>query len=278
MTRILLPTDFSDNSFEAIRYALLVHKNVKCTFYLLHTYSLPVYYADYPMGGPTQLELGDVLKDSSMTQLEKLKSRLEDQYGNPKHAFMVHTAFNTLLSEISELVEAKNIDLIVLGTKGATGAKEILFGTNAVHVIKKAKCPVIVVPPKFEYDAPKEILFPTDYEIEYKKEKFEALLAITQEHKSRINVMHVRTGYDLNDEQEKHKAQLEKLLGNNALFHEVPDNGIIAAVNQFQVKTTINLLVMVQNKHAFMERLFIEPVIKKIGFHVTVPFMVLPQL
>ena len=90
--------------------------------------------------------------------------------------------------------------------------------------------------------------------------------------------MHVRTGYDLNVVQEKHKAQLEKLLGNSALFHEVSDNGIIAAVNEFQVKTRINLLVMVQNKHAFMERLFIEPVIKKMGFHVTVPFMVLPQL
>ena len=87
--------------------------------------------------------------------------------------------------------------------------------------------------------------------------------------------MHVRTGYDLNSTQLERKNQLEKLLGNNALFHEVPDNGIIAAVNDFQVKEKINLLVMVQNKHTFMERLFIEPIIKKIGCHVTVPFLVL---
>ncbi|SDE44401.1 hypothetical protein SAMN05421636_10588 [Pricia antarctica] len=74
------------------------------------------------------------------------------------------------------------------------------------------------------------------------------------------------------------KDYLKKLLGNIALFHDDPDNGIIAAVNEFQQKTKINLLVMVQNKHTFMERLFIEPVIKKIGFHITVPFMVTPQL
>ena len=58
----------------------------------------------------------------------------------------------------------------------------------------------------------------------------------------------------------------------------MPENEIINAINTFQIKTRINLLVMVQNKHTFFERLFIEPVIKKIGFHITTPFMVIPQL
>ena len=89
--------------------------------------------------------------------------------------------------------------------------------------------------------------------------------------------MHVRAGYDLSTIQEKHKEELEKLLGNKALFHELPDNGIIEAINEFQIKQKINLLVMIKNKHTFLERLFIEPIIKKIGLHITVPFMVLPQ-
>lgn len=277
MTRILLPTDFSDNAYEAIAYALSLYKDIKCTFYLLNTYTPPVYHTEYLLGSPGQIGLGDVMQESSVTQLQKFKEQLEKKYKNPKHTIIVRSAFNTLLGEISDTVEAEKIDLIVMGTKGATGAQEILFGTNTVHVIKKAKCPVMAVPPKFEYEAPKEILFPTDYEIEYEKEMLAALLLISSKHKSRINVMHVRTGYDLNIVQKSHKNQLEKLLGNNALFHEVPDNGIIAAVNGFQDKEKINLLVMVQNKHTFMERLFIEPVIKKIGFHVTVPFLVLQQ-
>ncbi len=244
----------------------------------MHTYTPPVYQTEYLIGSPGQIGLGDVLKETSMIQLEKLKNRLEHQYKNSKHIFILHTAFNTLLYEVSETVKAENIDLIVMGTKGATGAKEILFGSNTVHVIKKATCPVIAIPPHFEYEAPKEILFPTDYEIEYQKEKIGELVKIAELHRSRINVMHVRTGYDLTETQEKHKGQLEKLLGSSSLFHEMPDNGIIAAVNEFQAKEKVNLLVMVQNKHTFLERLFIEPVIKKIGFHVTVPFMVVPQL
>ncbi|SFR66169.1 MULTISPECIES: universal stress protein [Maribacter] len=277
MSRILLPTDFSQNSIEAIRYALNIYKNIKATFYLLHTYTPPIYQTEYIIGSPGQIGLGDVFQENSMTQLEKLKDLLEHQYQNPNHTFIVHSAFNTLISEVLETVTAENIDVIIMGTKGVTGANDILFGTHTVHVIRKANCPVIAVPPNFEYEAPLEILFPTDYEIEYKKENMKSLLAIATQHKSRINVMHVRTGYDLTEIQQKNKVVLEKILGKYALSHELPDNGIIEAINEFQIKYKINLLVMVKNKHTFLERLFIEPIIKKIGLHINVPFMVLPQ-
>ncbi len=277
MKRILLPADFSDNSFEAIRYALHVFKDVKCTFFLLHTYTPPIYQTEYLLGSPGLIGLGDVMQETSMTQLEKLKNRLEIQFKNKKHTIEVHTAFNTLINEVMDTVEAEAIDMVIMGTTGATGAKEILFGSNAVHVIKKAKCPVLLVPPRFEYEDPKELLFPTDYEIEYSSKKMEALLSISEQHKSRINVLHVHTGYDLTSEQQKNKKLLEQLLGSLCIFHEMPDNEIVNAINEFQVKRKINLLVMVQNKHTFMERLFIEPVIKKIGFHITIPFMVIPQ-
>lgn len=275
MTRILLPTDFSENSLEAIRYALTVYKDVESRFYLLHTYTPPIYQTEYIIGSPGQIGLGDIQQQSSMTQLEKLKIQLEKEFKNPKHTLIIHSAFNTLLDEITRTVEAERIDLIVMGTKGATGANEILFGTNTVHVIKKATCPVIAVPPGFDFESPKEILFPTDYEIDYNKEILQPLLSLVAQHRSRINVMHVRTGNDLTILEQKRKGQLEKLLGDKALFHEEPDNGVIEGINAFQVKQKINLLVMIQNKHTFLERLFIEPVIKKIGLHLTVPFMVL---
>jgi K+-sensing histidine kinase KdpD len=122
-----------------------------------------------------------------------------------------------------------------------------------------------------------EILFPTDFEIAYNKQGLNPLLEIADEHGSQINVLHVSTGNELTQDQEKQKKSLERILGNKALFHDVPNNEIIDAINAFQAKEKINLLVMVQNKHTFMERLFIEPVIKKIGFHVNIPFMVIPQ-
>ncbi|HAI38593.1 MAG TPA: universal stress protein, partial [Maribacter sp.] len=196
---------------------------------------------------------------------------------NPLHTFITHSALNVLSSEITRTVEAEKIDIIVMGTQGASGAKEILLGTNTVHVIKNAKCPVLVIPSSFEYEAPEQILFPNDFEVWLDKKSLEQLLKITHSHISQVNVMHVYTGDELNPIQEKNKEQLAKVLSESGFFHEVPSNEVIAAINEFQIKQKINLLVMIQNKHTFFERLFIEPVIKKIGFHVTVPFLVIPQ-
>lgn len=278
MTRILLPTDFSKNSLSAIHYALKLYKDIKCTFYLLNSYMPPVYHTEYLMGSPAQIGLGDIVQENSMNNLENLKNKLVAEFNNPLHTFITHSALNVLSSEVTRTVEAEGIDIIVMGTQGATGAKEILFGTNTVHVIKNAKCPVLAVPSGFEYEVPKQILFPNDFEIELNKDSLSQLLKIVNMHVSQVNVMHVSTGNELSIVQARHKKTLENILAINALFHEVSSNEIITAINDFQIKEKINLLVMVQNKHTFFERLFIEPVIKKIGFHVTIPFLVIPQI
>ncbi|MBU2902178.1 universal stress protein [Maribacter dokdonensis] len=277
MTRILLPTDFSENALTAIRYALTLYKDLKCTFFLLNSYMPPVYHTEYLMGSPAQIGLGDIVQQNSQDNLEALKNTLEREFNNPLHTFITHSALNVLSSEITRTVEAEKIDIIVMGTQGASGAKEILLGTNTVHVIKNAKCPVLVIPSGFEYEAPEQILFPNDFEVWLDKNSLEQLLKITKSHVSQVNVMHVYTGDELNTTQQKNKEQLAKVLSESGFFHEVPSNEVIAAINEFQIKQKINLLVLIQNKHTFFERLFIEPVIKKIGFHVTVPFLVIPQ-
>lgn len=278
MTRILLPTDFSDNSFKAITYALSLYKNVSCTFYILNTYMPPVYHTEYILGSPGQIGLGDMIKEESEKSLKELKTKLEDEFKNPLHTFITHSAFNMLTNEIGQITEAEKIDLVIMGTKGATGAQEILLGTNTVHVLKNSKCPVLAIPQGFDFEKPKVILFPSDFEVSLTKENLAILLQIVKEHNSEINVMHVFTELKLNPTQTKNRKSLETLLGNNGLFHDVGSDEIITAINKFQLKVKIDFLVMVQNKHTFFERLFIEPTIKKIGFHVNVPFLVIPQL
>ena len=277
MKRIILPTDFSDNAYNAICYAINLFKDDECTFYLLHTYTPAIYQAEYVLHSPGQIGLGDIYQENSLTQLKDLKKKLIAEFNNKKHTFMVHSAFNTLVDEIVETSKNENADMVIMGTQGATGAKEILIGTNTVHVIKKACCPVIAIPPNFKYETPKEILFPTDLGIDYQEEQLKALESLAKQHISRIDILHVSTGYDLNKEQLKNKAKLDGIFDRIAhLFHEMPNQEVITAINNFQQKNKVNLLVMIQNRHSFFERLFLEPVIKKLGFHVTIPFMVIP--
>lgn len=277
MKKIILPTDFSYNAYNAISYAMNLLKDEEATFYLMNTYTPAIYQTEYLLHSPGQIGLGDIYQSESINQLEELQKQLQKEFKNPKHTIITHSAFNILVDEVSSMVANENADMVIMGTQGATGAKEIFLGTHTVHVIKKATCPVIAIPADFEYETPKEILFPTDFEVEYSEEQLTALLDLAELHKSRIQVIHISSGYDLTEFQEQNKAKLEKILEKTPnLFHDLPSQEIITGINNFQLKNKMNMLAMIQNKHTFLESLFIEPVIKKIGFHVSIPFMVIP--
>ncbi len=277
MKKIVLPTDFSDNAYNAISYALQLFREEDSTFYLVHTYTPAVYQAEYVLHSPGQIGLGDMYQSLSMEQLDELKEQLERHFPNPRHTLITHSAFNTVVDEVVAVVDREGADLVIMGTQGATGAKEILLGSHTVHVMKRLHCPILVIPSGFAYEVPKKILFPTDYEVSYDCLPLNALFDIASSQQSRIEVMHVSTGYELGEEQQKNKKKLAKIIGKGAhAFHDLPGQDIITAINNFQQKTRVNFLVMVKNKHTFFERLFIEPVIKKIAFHVTIPFMVVP--
>ena len=277
MKNILIPTDFSDNAYKAISYAVRLLKDENCTFYLLHTYTPAIYQSEYLLHSPGQLGLGDIYRTDSEKKLEDLKLKVISEFDNPKHLFKTYSAFSVLMEAIDELVESKNMDLLIMGTQGATGAKEIFLGSSTVHTIQRAKCPVLAIPFDFDVKMPTKILFPTDYEIEYNFELIKQVLFIAKVHKSTLDIMHVRSGYELNEEQKKNKSKLDHLLaGTKHKFHELPDQGIIEAINSIHSELHPQMLVMVKNKHSFLENLFLKPVINQIGFHSSIPFMVLP--
>ena len=283
MKNILLPTDFSENSWNAIAYALQLFKNKKCKFYLLNVYTPVIYQTDYLYGSPAlfsdpaQFGVPDPIRETSLQSLKDFKDRINKEFNNPKHSFETISVFNTLISEIKELVEEKSIDYVVMGTKGATGAKEVLFGSNTVHVFKSIKCAVLAIPQNFKFETPHEILFPTDYEIEFTKKQLQPLIDVTSLYISRVNILNVSYGYELSEIQEKNKKELEKLFENTAyLFHSVANESVPEAISEFQLRARINLLVMINNKHSFFENLFFKNTVNQIGFHLNIPFLLIP--
>jgi len=277
MKKILLPTDFSENSWNAIKYALQLFKNETCKFYLLNTYTPAVYHAEYVLVEPAQLGVIDIVRDGVLENLENLKTRIIKKFKTPTNNIEVIGAFNTLIAEIIEIVDQKKIDYVVMGTKGATGAKEILFGSNTVHVIKNIKCPILAIPDGFEFETPRDILFPTDYAIAYKLNQLKPLKDIMLLYNTRVNILHLTTNYNLSNKQKTNKSILENALKNvEHTFNEESDQTVEEGITNFQLKKPVNMLVMINNKHSFFENLFFKSTINKIGFHLKIPFLVIP--
>ncbi len=277
MIKVVLPTDFSENAFHAISYAVKLLEHSTCIFYLVHAYTPPMYRVDYTMGSPGQLGLPDDERYKAEEALEHTRKKIKAKFNVSKHTFVTHAAFNSLGDEIASISQKENIDFIAMGTQGATGAKEILFGSNTVRVIQRSKIPVLAVPFDFEYESPSNILFPTDYEVDYKKAHLDFLLKFSKLSHSKLHIMHVTSPEGLDMTQEKHKTYLEgRLLEHKHKFYDLPDQELIEAINSFQKDHPVALLAMIKNKHSFLERLFVEPIIKNIGLHSKVPFLVLP--
>jgi nucleotide-binding universal stress UspA family protein len=275
MKNILLPTDFSENSWNAIKYAVQLFKNETCNFYLLNTYTPAVYHVEYIIE-PEQFGMIDHVKEKALKQLNDIKIRIKKEFKNPKHTIESTAAFNTLVPEIKNIVENKVIDYVVMGTKGATGLKEILFGSNTVQVFKNVKCPILAIPDGFKFEKPHEVLFPTDYQIDYKADHLKPILDIIALYKTRVNILHISYGYDLSEEQVKNKKILEKYFKKSAhLFHSVGNQTVEEGITNFQLKARINLLAMINNKHSFFENLFFKNTINQIGFHLNIPFLVI---
>lgn len=278
MKKILLPTDFSQNSWNAIAYALQLFKDDTCTFYLLNTYTPIVYHTEYVLVSPEQFDLGYSARDTSVRQLEEFELKMNQEFKNPNHTIETMAVFNMLIPEVKDIVKEKNIDYIVMGTKGATGAKEVLFGSNTVHMFKNIKCPILAIPDDFDFEPLKEVLFPTDYEIDYNDNHIKPITNITSLFITNLNILHVSYGYDLTEKQQSNKATLKKYLKDQThLFHNVSNQSVPHAITDFQLKTRINMLIMINNKHSFFENLFFKSTINQIGFHLNLPFLVIPS-
>ncbi len=278
MKRILLPTDFSDNAFNALCYAVQLFEKEKCEFILLHTYTPVTYNVGNVADSYSTFELLEILKITVGQNLDKTEERLKEKFKNPNHTFQKISSFNLLINEMQALIKEKNIDLIVMGTTGATGAKEIFLGTNTMYTIKKVKCAVIAVPANFSYEEPKEILFPTDFNFSYKNKYLSFIRDLSKIHKSKLHIFNVVHGENTDSKHEMTMDFLDKYFENNYhRFHIAENKDIQEAIVEFELKNKINLLIMIHTKHSFFENILFEPVINKIVFHTQVPFLVIPS-
>ncbi len=158
MKRILIPTDFSTNSWKAIEYALHLFKNSNCTIYLLNTYTPTISggrIIHHTQSKPNRQESPMV---RSNKQLQGLVRTIETTCPNPRHEFITVSSFSFLLDEVHEMVTDHKMDCMVLGAKGVTNQDGCPWGSNTINLLRKGqRCAVLVVPNYPEFDIPTEI-------------------------------------------------------------------------------------------------------------------------
>ncbi|AXT62318.1 universal stress protein [Aquimarina sp. AD10] len=146
MKKILVPTDFSDNAYNALYYATRLFKNEPCLFYILNTLDTD---KSTLLG-----KQGEQLVNESKEKLIEVFHSITRDTEDYKHSFDIISTSQKLITTIESIVAEKQINLIVMGTKGATGAKGFFIGSNTSNIIQKIKCcPVLAVPETFNFES-----------------------------------------------------------------------------------------------------------------------------
>ena len=282
MRQILLPTDFSSNSWNAIRYILELMKKEECTFHLLNTYT-PVIPSSRFMAsnmGTSSLDEGN--KENSLKGLQDTLEKIKKNFTNKKHHFKLKSSFNILVEEIRNTVEKEGIDLIVTGTKGASGVEEVFLGSNTVRIIKAVKeCPVLTIPKEFDFVRPQEVVFATDFKRYYSHSELLPLIELAKSFKATIRIVYVQEKIKaLSEIQQFNLNMLRKYFkGIDHYVHTVSElNSVSKTLGVFAEELDIHLLAMLNYQHSYMERMTREPVVKRMAFHTQVPLLVIPEL
>lgn len=280
MKQILVATDFSDDAYSALFYVTRLLASQNCSFTLVHVYDAFTAVENKASLLPPGRKKREQTERLSQEGLSATFHRIVLDNENPKHSFTTLSREGKLSSVLGEIIRQQQTDLLVFGSKGQTGAKEIFWGSNTIQAVKAITgCPILAIPRQADFSVPREIAFITDFDKGCTPATLGPLLFFTSLSKAAIRVMHIQEESILSPEQEARRKQLEHCLKDTVhSFHQVWDyTHKSEMINAFLKKMHIDLFAMVQHNRSFLERLLREPVIKDVSMYADIPFLILPE-
>ncbi|WP_143955237.1 universal stress protein [Robertkochia solimangrovi] len=279
MKRILIPTDFSQNARHAIDFALKLFDDESCELTLLHTFG-----AD-GMKSPQTLvwQVGDAevekaSKDSEI-ELKTLRQDLIASNKNHHHQFKTVSKYNYLSDEIESQLKSGNYDLVVMGTKGSSGSREVWVGSNTVHVLDQVGgVPMLIIPEHSEIKYPGEIALAVTYKEKVPVGHMELLNKIAVQCNSDISLLHVTDGDELTEKQQSIKEEiLDAIKYVKIAVYTLADEDDDAeeAIQKFVKDTGVDMIALVNRQHSFFEKMLQKSTLKGLSYHSKVPLLVL---
>lgn len=239
MKKILVPTDFSKESEYALKVAAKLAKTYGSEIYLVHLLDLPIQEVD-PLSSPSELpaamffmELANKKLEALMTRdyLKGLKLHVTIKPGNP---------FNGIMS----VCKKNKISIVIMGSHGSTGIREVFIGSIAEKVVRNSDIPVMVVKKEHDNFNVKQIVFASDFKKE-SKHTYKQAIEIAKLFKAKIYLLMVNTPNNFKTTAEANKRIQEFVKGiafKNFTINIYNDESIEAGILNFAGEIKADLI------------------------------------
>lgn len=271
MKVIIFPTDFSKCAENALSYTISLAAKLNAKVVLHNSCHLPTFSEQIPI---ENLSEEQVIMDASVSMDELVESsRLLTQ----KIEYETSINFGMASDDIVAVAEEKIADLIVMGTKGATGIEKVMLGSNASSVIEKAKCPVITIPDGAKYRDVRKIVFATDYN-ENDVESINFLISLAKPFNAEILVVHVSpiTGTDTMERDRFYNYKemiIKKVSYERISFQLAIGLNLADDLDLIIEEQKADMLALTNRKRNIFTKLFSPSLTKRMSFHTHIPVL-----
>lgn len=278
MKNILLPTDFSPNADNALNFAVEIARKIKGNLILLHAYSVQL--IDPNMPAEIYLSAYQEEEKSAKENLEELSKRIsesnKDINGNNIFTTEAIVTQGLVVDEVLSLIKDFKIDIVIMGTHGASGITEMILGSNAASIIEKATVPVLAIPGNAVYQEINNLVYAYD-DIKSGLPSFKWLLEFAKIYDSEITLLHIiESGKDTADLNQKEFEKIRQTVTYDKIRLElVKEENILEGINDYVNSNNVNVLAMAIRKRTLLDKIFSRSLTKKMAYHTRIPLLAL---
>jgi nucleotide-binding universal stress UspA family protein len=271
MKTIILPTDFSPVSTNAVNYGVDMALAINASVLLLHVYNIPVAYGDVPVA----LLSVDEMKNAAEENIGRLKKDVEHMTSG-KLKIYTETRMGNVVDELEDLCKKIQPFAVVMGTTGHSAVERTLFGSNTLTAIKHLTFPVICVPKGKEYGKGiQKVGLACDFREVVESTPVSEIRDFVKEFHAQLFVMNV----DFENKRFKADTPEQSALLHSALeevnpeYHFISNKDIEDGINEFAEKNNLDLVIAIPKKHKLLQGLFKKSSTRQLVFESHVPVM-----
>jgi nucleotide-binding universal stress UspA family protein len=273
MKTILVPTDFSPAAQNAVNYAAEMASLINAKLILFNVYYVPAVPAEVPLLMPEE-----EIREASMQSLQNIREKLVSQHAGLEIG--CESQFGIPPDEIQSFTERTGIDMIVMGIHGAGYLSEQLMGSVATTLVRRAKCPVLVVAENVKFRSIKKVVLAYDHGETLLDSTLEPLRDLCRSFDSEVYVLNVLSESGRTESVSDVISEIKADTALNGLrhsFHTSSDENVVKGINQFTEKVGADMVVMIPKMHRLLDRILNESKTKEMAFHSKIPLLALHE-
>ena len=230
----------------------------------------------YGLGTNILVEKEPKAINQKLKDLEKFITSIPSK--KEHHHFTTIREHRYFLKSIRSHIQEKEIELVVMGTRGTSELKEFFTGSRSGDVITKVESDVLAVPDKAKFKGFEQVVFPIDFEIAYHDTTLRKVADLVTSKKTQIKLLYVTKSHiPLFEEVERQQKllvpRLSQLLPNPISFQRVVSRKVEDGVRIFSESINADLIIMISKDYGLFQKLFLDTSVEEVSFETSIPLL-----